>query len=452
MVRSLPPHVRRLIIEFDPYVSDGLSISDFCSTHGISRKTYYAIKKRFEQEGYKALHPRSSAPHRPATVYDDTTASVVLKIRERLARQGWDNGPQSIWYAMLDDVSIVPPIPSPSTIARILSAAGVVAKNPRKRPRSSMVRFQRAYAMELWQLDAFCYRLDASTMVTIYQLIDDATRFDVGTMCAARLENSHDALACVMKAIDTYGVPQQLLTDNGSAFNQIRRGRITMLHRLLAAKGCEAITGRVDHPQTQGKNERSHQTLVKFLDARHPDNLAQLQQLIAEFRHYYNHNRRHQALGGMTPHQAWDSVEHHPSNGQPISHEQLTAEINKYRTKRPDTAEDDPQDHPATHYIKQSSRPRIALDGYYISIPTRLSGKRYYLIHTDTEYALFDLTHGNMIMQIPLPINVPGEHTGATIPLWKVTGAQLDQPPQWFRQRQQQWQQQHHTNPPEIAT
>lgn len=78
---------------------------------------------------------------------------MVLAMRERLGQFGWDNGPRSIWYALIDQPNVVQPIPSVSTIARILAAAGVVAKNPRKRPRSSIVRFERSCAMELWQLD-----------------------------------------------------------------------------------------------------------------------------------------------------------------------------------------------------------------------------------------------------------------------------------------------------------
>ncbi|TWT16827.1 transposase [Corynebacterium canis] len=455
MVRPLSPNVRRLIVEFDPCAANGMSITEFCAVHGISRKTYYAIKKRFEQEGFGALHPRSSAPHKPATTYDEATVSMVLAMRERLGQFGWDNGPRSIWYALIDQPNVVQPIPSVSTIARILAAAGVVAKNPRKRPRSSIVRFERSCAMELWQLDAFSYRLatPAGTVITIYQLIDDATRFDVGTTYGTKPENGADALNCVVNAIRVYGVPRQLLSDNGGAFNQIRRGRITALHRFLAVKGCEAITGRADHPQTQGKNERSHQTLVKFLDAHKPSTEAKLKELLSEYREYYNNKRRHQALGGMTPKQAWDSIEHRPSSGEPITQEQLTAEIEKYRQARssesPSAADGLDQD-PAMLYIKPSSRPRFALAGYYINIPKRLTDKHYYVVHTDDEYALFDSVDGVMVLRIPLPLNVLGEPIGATVPLWKIIGAYLHEAPPWFLKRQQQWLQQHPTAAAEL--
>lgn len=219
---------------------------------------------------------------------------------------------------MLDDPDITPPIPSPATIARILCAAGVVDNNPRKRPRSALIRFSRPYAMQLWQLDAFSYRLAGGGTITIYHVVDDATRYDVGTYCAADSENSTDACRCLARAFDTYGVPQQLLTDNGTAFNQSRRGRVTIVQRFAADRGCQAIAGRVDHPQTQGKTERCHQTLKRFLDAHQPRSLAQARRWVEDFRYRYNHKRRHQSLNGTTPQQAWDSLEHHPSTGKPI--------------------------------------------------------------------------------------------------------------------------------------
>ena len=63
-----------------------------------------------------------------------------------------------------------------------------------------------------------------------------------------------------------HGVPQRLLTDNGSALNPSRRGYIGQLVEHASALGVEAITGKPYKPTTQGKNERFHQTLFRYLD------------------------------------------------------------------------------------------------------------------------------------------------------------------------------------------
>lgn len=73
--------------------------------------------------------------------------------------------------------------------------------------------------MELWQLDEFTYHLASGQINTIYQLIDDATHYDIGTYCAVSNENRDDACRCLAWAFNTYGVPQQLLTYNGAKLN-----------------------------------------------------------------------------------------------------------------------------------------------------------------------------------------------------------------------------------------
>lgn len=338
MSKSLTPAVRRQIIAYDPADPAAPSVSEFCRSLGISRPSFYKVRDRFRVEGNAALNPRSRAPREPARVYTDGTVKIVLGVRKRLAGKGWDAGAKSIWHACVDEALFSGPVPSVSTIARILADAGVVEKNPRKRPRTSYIRFQRAAAMELWQLDAFEFKLfDADTdaertKVTVYQLLDDSTRFDVGSSAHARPENGEDAVTAVTVALDAYGVPHELLSDNGSAFNLARRGAVVELQRVLADRGCLGITGSFRSPTTQGKDERSHQTLQRFLNAHHPQTLERLQELLIKYREYYNHRRHHQSLPGeMTPAQAWAASEHRPSDGAPIPHSDLIAKALAYK-------------------------------------------------------------------------------------------------------------------------
>ncbi|WP_188744562.1 hypothetical protein [Agromyces bauzanensis] len=207
------------MIAFDPAALDAPSVSEFRRSLGVNRPSFYKIRDRHHSEGNAALNPRSRAPEQPARVFTDDTTKVVLGIRRRLKGKGWDAGPKSIWHAGVDEAEFPGSIPSVSTIARIPAGAagntGVVDANPRKRPRSSFIRFQRAAAMAMWQLDAFEYKLTDSerTKVTVYQLVDDSTGFDVGTAVFPSPENGQDAIATVGAAIDAYGVLQELLSD-----------------------------------------------------------------------------------------------------------------------------------------------------------------------------------------------------------------------------------------------
>lgn len=436
MPKPLPPATRRAIFEFNPHAPGAVSITQFCAELNISRKTYYTLKHHFHQTGHQALHPKPAGPHTPHTTYDDTTIATIAHLREHLAQQGWDNGPMSIRYAMIDDPSITAPIPSRATIARILSTLGMIDPNPRKRPRSSQIRFNRSAAMELWQLDAFVYQIpDSQTRVTIYQLIDDATRYDVGTMAMPAAENGHDALICLRQAFATYGVPKELLSDNSTAFNRARCGVVTFVHRYLASQGCKSITGRINHPQTQGKTERSHLTMQRFLDAHRPTSIDEVNDLIVNtYRPHYNQRRRHQSIGGMTPQQAWDSIEHQPSDGIPI---ELDEQQIRARARAADPTEIIADD--ALIDIRDGNDVRLRVQGYELAIPKCLRGKQYYLVSSAREYAWFDPVYGDLVLQIPLPINIPGGPGRSAVPLWKIVGVWLRNPPSWFESRRQRW-------------
>ena len=167
---------------------------------------FYDVRERFAEEGNAALNPRSRAPKRPARC-TTRTPRRSLGVSKRLKAEGWDAGPISICHRCDDEALVAGPIPSVYTIARIMAEAGVVDANPRKRPRASFLRFQRAAAIQLWQPDALEYALftyggdGPLVKVTIYQLLDDSTRFDVGTEAFADPENGNDATATVTAAI-----------------------------------------------------------------------------------------------------------------------------------------------------------------------------------------------------------------------------------------------------------
>src|SRR5690625_2552696 len=92
-------------------------------------------------------------------------------------------------------------------------------------PATESMFLTRAHPMALWQLDAFEYTLSSGVVITIYQVLDDASRYDVGTDAYNRHANSADAHEVLSRAVIQYGAPKKLLSDNSSAFNQLRQGR-----------------------------------------------------------------------------------------------------------------------------------------------------------------------------------------------------------------------------------
>ena len=154
---------------------------------------------------------------------------------------------------------------------------------------------------QCWQLDSFVWPLTDGSNAAVYQLEDDRSRFVIASL-AERGETSAGAVRVVDCGIAAFQVPQVLLTDNGSAFNATRRGSRSRLVEHLTLLGVQCITGRPGHPQTQGKNERIHQSTQRWLRAQpRAGSIAQLQAQIEQFDDYYNHHRPHQSLRMRTP-------------------------------------------------------------------------------------------------------------------------------------------------------
>lgn len=134
-------------------------------------------------------------------------------------------------------------------------------------------------------------------------------------------------------AIAAHGAPQEVLSDNSSAFNQLRQGTIGAVEIFLASHDSKPISGLPGKPSTQGKNERSHQTLMRFLDAQRSATIDQLRQEIRRFRNQYNSRRPHLSLSDTTPAKAWNLVEHTPAT-QPIPMAVLGAKAREYQQAR----------------------------------------------------------------------------------------------------------------------
>jgi len=303
-VEPVDPRVRLAIVQWPPDAPRG-AVSTFCAEHGISRKTFYEIRKRAAEDGpAAALEPRSRRPKdSPAKVPDDAVQRAI-GVRAALEQSGLDHGPISVHEKMRS--LGMEPVPSTASLARIFRDQGVARIEPKKKPRASYRRFVYPAPNACWQLDATEYVLTGGRKCVIFQLIDDHSRLAVASHVSWG-ETSEGAIAVVSKGIAAHGVPQRLLSDNGAALNPSRRGVLGQLVAYLRSLGVEPITGKPYKPTTQGKNERFHQTLFRFLDKQPlADTLEQLQAQVDAFDIIYNTDRPHQGLPGrVTPAFAW---------------------------------------------------------------------------------------------------------------------------------------------------
>ncbi|WP_223167879.1 integrase core domain-containing protein [Nonomuraea sp. SYSU D8015] len=179
-----------------------------------------------------------------------------------------------------------------------------MAPEPKKRPRSSSIRFEAALPNETRQADFTHYRLADGSEAEILSWLDDHSRYALLVTCRRRITGPIVREA-FRQAVTLHGVPASTLTDNGMVFTTRlaggRGGRNAFEHELRRLH-VRQKNSTPNHPTTCGKVERFQQTMKNWLRAQpdQPVTLAGLQALIDRFRDAYNHRRPHRSL----PHRA----------------------------------------------------------------------------------------------------------------------------------------------------
>jgi transposase InsO family protein len=198
----------------------------------------------------------------------------------------------------------VEPLPGRTSVERCLIRHGLVTPQARKRKRSDYKRWERSRSMELWQMDIVGgVRLADGSEAKIVSGIDDHSRFCVSAYVVARAtaRPTCDALALAMRR---YGLPSQILTDNGKVFTG-RFGPGTgevLFDRICRENGIKHLLTAPRSPTTTGKVERWHKTLrAEFLTGKVFASIADAQAQLDVWVDTYNHDRPHQSIGMVAP-------------------------------------------------------------------------------------------------------------------------------------------------------
>jgi transposase InsO family protein len=278
-------------------VETGCPVTEVAQRYGVSRQSVHAWVRRYRAGGLAGLADRA---HRPQECPHQTAAAVEALVCElRRSHPRW--GPQRLAYELARrDVA---PVPSLATVYRILVRNTLIVPGQRRRPRSSYVRWEREAPMELWQLDIMGgVMLADGRELKLITGIDDHSRFIVIAQLVVRA-SGRAVCQAFANAMRTFGVPEEVLTDNGKQFTgRFTKPRATevLFERICRENGVEARNTQVRSPTTTGKIERWHKTVrEEFLAAHGPFASAQaaLDAWVAE----YNTVRPHQALDMAPP-------------------------------------------------------------------------------------------------------------------------------------------------------
>jgi transposase InsO family protein len=295
-------------------VTKQLSVTQAASDYGYSRRHLQRLLARYREGGIDAVDPRSRRPRSNPQATSPEVRDRIIELRLQLSGDGLDAGPITIaWHLEHDGHQP----PSTSTIRRILHTAGLVTPEPRKRPRSSYRRFEAAQPNECWQSDFTHWRLADGTDVEILNWLDDHSRFLIS--CTAHTPVTGDAVVDTFVAAgNEYGLPAATLTDNGRVYTARFGGGKNAFEYLLTALRIVQKNGHPNHPQTQGKVERFHQTLKRWLAKQPPAaTTAELQHQLDAFRAVYNNTRPHRELARRTPATAYTALPKATPTGGP---------------------------------------------------------------------------------------------------------------------------------------
>lgn len=278
----------------------GVPVTEVAGRYRVSRQSVHTWVKRYRSDGLAGLADRS---HRPKTCPHQVDVDVEALICEfRRTHPSW--GPRRLVHEL--ERRDVTPLPSRSTVYRVLIRAGLLEPLSRKRKRSDYKRWERPEPMQLWQLDIMGgVFLADGTEVKVVTGIDDHSRFIV---CAAVVVRATGRAVCTAfaQALKRYGVPLEVLTDNGKQFTGKfagpRAGEV-LFDRICRENGITHRLTAVRSPTTTGKIERFHGTFRReLLDDHEPfASITHAQAAIDTWITEYNIDRPHQSLDMRIP-------------------------------------------------------------------------------------------------------------------------------------------------------
>jgi transposase InsO family protein len=286
-------------------VVEGRSPSEVARTYGVARSWVYTLVARYRAEGEAAFEPRSRRPRTRPDATPARTENLILELRRRLSAQGLDAGADTIvWHLQHHHAVTV----SRATVYRIIRRHDLVVAEPKKKPKSSYIRFAAEQPNETWQADFTHHRLADGQDIEILTWLDDHSRYAL-SVTAHRPVTGPAVVTSFRNAIAEHGIPYSTLTDNGLVFTTrfAHGGRTSRngLENELVKHRVRQKNSRPNHPTTCGKVERFQLTMKRWLHTQPPAaNLTELQHQLDAFVDIYNHQRPHRSL----PHRSTPAV------------------------------------------------------------------------------------------------------------------------------------------------
>ena len=277
--------------------ADGVSFAALCRDYGVSRKTGYKWKQRYEQDGKHGPELRSRRPQR--------LQSWPAKWRRRLLawrrqRPSW--GGRLLWTKLRKQWPGAR-CPAVRTLERWLAQAGCGRRKRRQPPGPQLVRPRHLLAVrpnDVWAVD------DKGPLTMMGRTIEPLTVLDLASRCglAARVlpaNNYRHTRRVLLELFADFGLPRAIQVDNGPPFGGSGARGLSRLTAEWVQLGIQVQFSRPASPQDNPELERWHRTLqgdLRWFASRHGETLNQRLERILRC---YNTERSHSSLQGQFP-------------------------------------------------------------------------------------------------------------------------------------------------------
>lgn len=281
------------------WLRGGYGVSDLARGYGISRKTAYKWIRRYQEEGAGGLQERSRAPHHCSHAVAEDVAEQIVAVK----KDHPSFGPKKV-LDRLRELEPAMALPADSTAGEILKAAGLVKKRRYKRPYPADPQpFELGNRNNaLWSVDyKGQYRTAGERWCYPLTVTDNASRYVLG--CHGVSATDYAQAKPIMEWIfHEYGLPEGILSDNGSPFASRSAGGLTRLSKWWVELGIGVHRSKPGTPTQNARHERMHGSLNRAVGERmRGASLMQQQTTLQAFREEFNEQRSHEALGRQTP-------------------------------------------------------------------------------------------------------------------------------------------------------
>lgn len=277
-------------------------VKDFHEAHGTDRRSFLKYYNRFKQSSDSSdLIPQKRGPKWKSRRTIPEIEELVVELRQK------GNNRYEIYHILAPKLK--DKTPCPSTVYNICRRRDLNRLKPKMKEEKRKIIKEKAG--ELAHID--CHYLNKGIIqgdnnkYYLIAVIDDCTRLAWAEIVPdiKALTAMFTVLKCFNMLADQYQIKfEEVLTDNGPEFGK-KVSQTKAEHpfeRLLIELGIKHRYTRPYRPQTNGKVERFWRTIeADLLEETYFESLEHLKEELIQYLYYYNHQRPHQGINGMTP-------------------------------------------------------------------------------------------------------------------------------------------------------